>query len=56
MEAQPIPARANTGYMITAGVSGETSVPTAKAVASMRTPARMVFFLPSLEEIIPTGM
>ena len=55
MVAQAIPARANMAFMSMVGLSALRKAATVKAVVSMTTPARMVFFRPALEAMKPTG-
>ena len=55
MVAQAMPARANIAFISTEGLLSRRKAATPKAAASMMTPARIVFFLPTLEAIIPTG-
>ena len=55
MVAQAIPARANMMYISHAGLLARIKAATVKATANMVTPARMVFFLPTLDAIIPAG-
>ena len=53
--AHAMPARANMAFMSIAGLLSRRKAATPKAVASMITPAQMVFFRPTLEAIMPTG-
>ena len=53
--AQPIPARANSAFMSITGLPARMKAAEPNATASMTTPARMVFFLPIFEEMIPMG-
>ena len=55
MVAQAMPARANMAFMSMEGLLSRRKAATPKATVSMMTPARMVFFRPTLEAIIPTG-
>ena len=55
MVAQAIPARANMAFISMVGLSALRKAATVKAVVSMTTPARMVFFRPALEAMKPTG-
>ena len=56
MVAQPTPASINTGYIMISGVLGVMKIPIVKAVARIKTPAKIVFLRPILEAIIPTGI
>ena len=53
--AHAIPARAKMQFIISVELSARMKMPAVNAVVSMMTPAIMVFFLPILEAMIPTG-
>ena len=55
MVAHAIPARANMAFMSMVGLSALMKEAVGKAAVSMTTPARMVFFRPTLEAMKPTG-
>ena len=54
--AQPIPAKIKTGYITSSCVSEVMKLPIKNADAKMITPAKIVFLLPILQAMLPTGM
>ena len=46
----------NTGYITNSEIEGVMKLPIKNAVVSISTPARIVFLLPILDAMIPTGI